>query len=342
MRNMETIALTFAMTVLALAPAGCSENKEGIKREPSASGITFGREAAESVTTPNEKPPSVASCPTSESSAELPSDGRVPTSWSCPPKTRGAKMVLIPDEEVRPFCIDEREAVNGEYAEFVAERGDDFSCQPPECAGNKDWSPAEEIPDLADLPPIFCMPPLAQAAPGRAMDCLNFCQAWAFCTWAGKRLCGLRGAESGKVNVITDGTVESGHAAWELVRTTQSEWVHVCTQGGATKFPYGDEYESDRCIRVHTADDSALDTRDTSGKECHGTYAPYDQVYNMSGNAYEWLNICVFEFPLCIMASGSKYNIPDNSCAGIATETSPGYVAGVRCCADAVPGFGDE
>jgi len=142
-------------------------------------------------------------------------------------------MVLIPVEEGEPYCIDNREAVYGEYKEFLAAKAGDFSDQPPECEWNRDYGPATvvEEPGCPDCPPTDYGPPIETADPARAVQGLDFCDACAFCSWAGKRMCGLRGAARGMVTTIPlrDDMAERNATIKDAITTVKSEWINSCT-----------------------------------------------------------------------------------------------------------------
>ena len=169
--------------------------------------------------------------------------------WSCPRETFGANLVLIPVDEGNPYCIDERVVTYGEYKKFVDTKGGDFSGQPPECEWNKDYNPKSEYFTLyEDLGPMRCGPSLDEAEPGYPVNCVDFCDAWSFCAWSGKRLCGLRGAKPGKVHKVSmSNDVSEIDAAFAVVRTTKDEWFNVCSQGGTSEYPYGNKYVSSTC-----------------------------------------------------------------------------------------------
>jgi formylglycine-generating enzyme required for sulfatase activity len=120
-----------------------------------------------------------------------------------------------------------------------------------------------------------------------------------------------------------------------------SEWFFACSQGGTSKYPYGDELEAGTCLDKTLVDaqgDVAFSTRDTSGSTCHGTMSPYDEVHNMSGSVEQWVNIC--RTSGCFTSGGRWY---DQALAcgderlGVPSRASKYFARGVRCCADAVP-----
>jgi len=252
-------------------------------------------------------------------------------------------MVLIPVDEGKPYCIDEREGTYGEYKEFLAAKGADFSGQPPECDWNDDYGPvSSEVPAWsAEGIPVNYGPPIEDADPDRAVQGVDFCDAWAFCSWAGKRLCGLRGAPPGKVTtvdlVVNPETGERSHA--EPVHTVKNEWFNVCSQGGTTKYPYGDELRPGACFddtQYAAKGEGAWKVRDVAGNDCHGTQPPYDKVFNMSGTS-TWVNICsTYSCP----TMGSLGGYEQQQCTGNGAMTPQELHSGVRCCADAGTGVG--
>jgi len=252
-------------------------------------------------------------------------------------------MVLIPVAEGKPYCIDQREGMNGEYREFLAAKSGDFRDQPPECAWNKDYGPAETspVPGSADGLLIKYGPPVDERPAEHAVLGVDFCDAWAFCSWAGKRLCGLRGAPGGKVTTIAlgDDPDSRNNTIFDAIRTVQSEWFNVCSQGGTTKYPYGDERMAGTCIdstKIAAKGDSAWSVGDLSESNCHGSIPPYDQVYNMSGSNSVWANIC---FPDRCTTVGGPHSDEILSCSGtVGIRWLGDLTNGVRCCADAVRG----
>ena len=304
---MRTLLLGLGATAITLA--ACSRMKEEVNPETSATIDT-------AVTTPREH-------------SELDANG-----WACPNNPLTASMVLIPMPDGKPYCIDERITTLGEYMRFVREKGSDFHDQPSECSENKDYWPVEHDPFAVEFRMIE---PVATANPDIAASCLDFCDAWAYCAWAGKRLCGKRGIEPGKVMVVDAHDAESQRRDDEdFSRSLNNEWFNVCSQGGSSKYPYGNTHTEGLC-REHARLDAQrrdiLLVRDTTGNKCHGTHPPYDRVYDMRGHVGEWINYCVSDGGCAI-----QDDVVGGSC-----ETSFGRIAtlwpaaGVRCCADAIP-----
>lgn len=135
-----------------------------------------------------------------------------------------------------------------------------------------------------------------------------YCEAAIYCLWAGKRLC------------------------------KQSEWTRTCGQGDlATTYPYGNTHVAGACV------DNAAAAGPVGTTDCHGTSAPYDQVFDLSGNIDEWVDQCddATTPPRCNLMGGyfgDTHTAADNylTCTrpfakGI-TEVDE---IGIRCCADA-------
>ncbi len=126
------------------------------------------------------------------------------------------------------------------------------------------------------------------------MGCVDFCDADAYCKWAGKRLCGRIG---GGATLTAD----------ESIDPKASEWVNAvnaCTQGGKTKLPYGDTFEAGRCIDDTRMPKGAgleglavLANPQKNAPECRGTEPPFDKIYSMSVGMQEWDDSVVGDTP---------------------------------------------
>jgi formylglycine-generating enzyme required for sulfatase activity len=148
------------------------------------------------------------------------------------------------------FCIDATEVTRADYATFLASAtSPSFG---PECAFKTELSPASGASD---------------AHPAVEVD---WCDADAYCRWAGKRLCGPRSAEPT--------TIETG-----------GEWLEA--YGGEGRFPYGAEYQAWRCnlseYRHVDGNPQALPVNEPAS--CTGAIAG---LMNMSGNVAEWVDRC--------------------------------------------------
>jgi len=155
------------------------------------------------------------------------------------------------------FCIDTTEVTNGQYKQFLLAKNGDTTGQPSYCAWNTTYALkcSEPVPD--DNAPVVCV---------------NWCDARAYCAFAGKRLCGRVGGGAGNVG--------------ELTNASNDQWYRACSLAGTQTYPYGSTYEP-------VCNDLG-----------HGTGAPvpvgslaacvggYPGLFDMSGNVVEWVDVC--------------------------------------------------
>ena len=154
------------------------------------------------------------------------------------PSGPGPAMHLVEVDATRSYCIDTHEVTNSQYAEFL-----DDGVHPstdPRCAGDPD-----NVPET--WPPADAREPVTR---------VDFCDAAAYCEWAGKRLCGaIDPAASLSVADAEDPSL--------------SEWHHICARGPA------------RCDGGNDVGDPGLDPC------CRA-----EMVYDLAGNAREWIDAC--------------------------------------------------
>jgi formylglycine-generating enzyme len=258
-----------------------------------------------------------------------------PAELACPSGTAGSKQVLITLEDGRGYCIDQLEVTRAEYRIFLDSKKGDTSGQPAECAKNLSFEPPqdpEEDPETAC--PSFSVDAYPQYR-GYPVVCVDFCDAFAYCAWAGKRLCGKIGANEKGVQTIAQGGFE------RVAGSTESEWTYACSQGGKTKYPYGDEYVAGACIDWPRLQERGGQARlaDAEDETCHGTEPPFDQIYHLSGSVPEWVNFYDPATVSSITMGGHAAQTEDYLSCTRAVAT---YIfrqqgtLGFRCCADAV------
>jgi formylglycine-generating enzyme required for sulfatase activity len=222
------------------------------------------------------------------------------------PFGRGPSMVRV----AWGFCIDSTEVTNGQYDAFLAAlAAGDAPAVPPRCQ----WNTA------------FAQPVHPQCALGAAypVACVNWCQAYAFCAWAGKRLCGA----------IDGGSLPSANA----VDPGFSAWVTACTANGALAYEYGTVYAP------------VCNTIAPDGGNSPSSFSPVASllgcegppgVYDLNGNVSEWQDSCALDAgngqaDLCHHLGGSLHD--NKRCTADDTDTrDKGYIAtygfGFRCC----------
>lgn len=251
---------------------------------------------------------------------------------------RGGSMVAV----VSPagtFCIDATEVTRAAFAQFAGEVTtiDYAALMPPAC-----------IPLVADKPFAGCDP-----YPNLDLDdafhasfpvvCVDWCDAYAYCRWAGKRLCGALGG--GAVNPSLYDEPALG-----------SEWTWACASGEqASPYPYGDTYAPKRCngwdlkegnygsadVHICFKEPGVCTTAVGALGQCRTPTGIYDQ----SGNAWEWEDACNDGLGLCRTRGGGfdeASTEPALRCTSAYAESGViGFdrrgrhaAIGFRCCAD--------
>jgi formylglycine-generating enzyme required for sulfatase activity len=172
-----------------------------------------------------------------------------PSQATCLPGGRGPDMV-----SVGAFCVDSTEVTAGQYRTFLAATGTS-NLLPPTCAFKSTYSPA---PGDADDYPV------------RDVD---WCDAYAFCRWAGKRLCGQIGG--------------GPNPFYDYAEATHDQWYFACSAGGTRNYPYGQTYVGTTC------NDQAYDAgAPVPVKQASACVGGFPGLYDMAGNVWEWEDSC--------------------------------------------------
>ena len=169
------------------------------------------------------------------------------------PSGKGPTMV-----SVGGYCIDSTEVTNAQYAEFL-DQSPETSGQPAACAFNSSFVPSSSWPNPAQ--------------PNRPVVYVDWCDAYAYCLWAGKRLCGKIGGGANAYADVSD--------------PFKSQWMGACSSSGFKKYPYGNVYAPATCNGVDYAAGHALDAGELEG--CEGGTPG---IFDMSGNVWEWEDSC--------------------------------------------------
>lgn len=162
------------------------------------------------------------------------------------------------------WCIDTTEVTQAHYAAFLAAKGTDTSNQVPACKNNSSFDPSQKGQACAaEYQP--------SVRPDDAVSCIDWCDAAAYCAWAGKRLCGnTAGGPLDDTSVLDP---------------TKNQYLFACSNGGLTKWPYGNLHVDGKCS--WGGNDPVK-----SAPGCHGMSAPFSEVYDLVGNAAEWIDYC--------------------------------------------------
>lgn len=207
-------------------------------------------------------------------------------------------------------CIDATEVTVADYRAFHDACNGRPCPQPATCAWNRSFTPTE-----FGLPP-----PSDDRLPMRNVD---WCDAAAYCTWAGKRLCG----GSGNATLTTaDG------AALAL-----SLWYQACVADDSRRtYPYGDgrKYDPNAC---NGGDLDAGEVRPVGSLA--GCEGGFPGIFDLLGNVREWEDACddagTDDARTCLVRGGAFYDIGFTLACGNrqtepVTRQAPGL--GFRCC----------
>lgn len=208
------------------------------------------------------------------------------TTAACP-SGKGPEMVEVPKPGGGTYCVDSTEVTNSQYEAFLATS----PALPtnPECAFKTSLAPGAPWPDTDVDEPI---------------NFVDWCDAYAFCAWAGKRLCG---ASSG------------GAATYSSADSTDAQWYNACSAGGQLDYGYGTESISGACP-----------TSIADVKEFPCCQAGYSGVYDMVGYMREWIDAC----SATAGASDDCRVMGNNTCSTVqaSKRNARSTNVGFRCC----------
>jgi formylglycine-generating enzyme required for sulfatase activity len=208
---------------------------------------------------------------------------------------------------VSTFCVDSTEVTNAQYKPFLA--ASFGSTGLAECAWNTSYVPTQKWPP----PPGSDDYPVAY---------VNWCDAYAFCKWAGKRLCGRVG---GGPNVSTS-----------VANASLDQWYAACSHeaNGQHAYPYGNTFSPTACNGPELDAGAALPVGFL--QTCTGGYPSF---VDMVGNVYEWEDACnaaTGASDSCVQRSGSFADPPGSTQTCAYSRTALRNFAdndiGFRCC----------
>jgi len=201
------------------------------------------------------------------------------------------------------FSIEAREVSQKQYSVFLTAKAGDPSGQPAACAANGDYIPKQNWDPTN--------------TPNRPVVGVDWCDAVAYCAWAGRHLCGGFGGTS--------------LAQADAITASKSEWAATCTKGGAQNYPYGTTVDNTACVTSKTTPTPTRADDVATHAKCVGAYAG---VYDIVGNASEWIDACDNTGSCAIM--GSSWHAGDGTCGLYFAGNRMGTFddLGFRCCKD--------
>ena len=245
---------------------------------------------------------------------------------SCPTGLAGPPLVLVPAPV--PFCIDSTEVTAAQYHEWL-------STEPPVPGDARCGWKASYVPRSAgsNCTANHYEPTIEPEDP---VVCVDWCDAFAYCTAAGKRLCGAIGGGPTPYATYSD--------------AMKDEWTFACSAGGARTYPYSNSFNANLCrgdlydgVEGDGDVDEASNVKSISA--CQGGYIG---IYDMSGNVWEWHDACNEDSTepdaskhRCKVRGGSFWDGEVSlSCtaSNVAAWTRASFYknVGFRCCTDAL------
>jgi sulfatase modifying factor 1 len=229
------------------------------------------------------------------------------------PSGAGPNMAVFSGPDASTLCIDETEVTVAQYVAFVATDAG-TSAQPPSCSGNTSFAPTvgAMCPATIDDP---------SQRPDYPVSCVDWCDAFAYCAWAGKHLC--PSISGGPINVT-------------LPPSDTPVSYYACTNAGSTAYAYGSSYQLGACNDSSYAPMDAGAVPVGSDNACHGVAAgALARVFDVTGNVAEFQdNACSGG---CLVLGSSYLDVQPSCVDGM---TSPIQVPaefaspfiGFRCC----------
>ena len=206
-------------------------------------------------------------------------DANADAATSCPPSKAGPALVAVP--ATPPFCIDATEVTLAQYDNWKSRSVAEL---PQGCAASTSLRVAPAA--SPDLPATFP----------------SWCEAYAFCAFAGKRLC------------------------------TESELRFACSKGGRQRYPYGDTFDPSAC---NVAEQSPTGPWAAgSHASCEGAFPG---IFDLVGNTDEWTASCALppdsgDLNTTCSVFGGYTKTTGATCAAPVIQTRDSN-AGFRCCA---------
>jgi formylglycine-generating enzyme required for sulfatase activity len=235
------------------------------------------------------------------------SGGATACSAGTMPGTDSREMASVALAGGKCFWIDKREVTASDYAAFLASSAAKDHSGP--CAQKSSFDP-----DPACVAQIVTKGD-AQKAP---RTCVDWCDAQAYCAWAGKRLCG-------GVDTLVYGKGSD---------PADSLWYAACSGAGTSVYPYPGQFVGSNCNTLESSNAALVPVSSVSG-----CVTPTG-ISDLSGNAQEWVDECnatIGPTDQCHVRGGSYVSGSSAAECGTVETRMRGFTSetvGFRCCGD--------
>ena len=179
-----------------------------------------------------------------------------------------AKSVSLP----AGFAIDATEVTRAQYAAWLA-TSPSTNGQANVCSWNASFTPDATCMATVSV----CQGAECAQHP---QPCVDMCDAAAYCTAVGKRLCGAIGG----------GPVSSTAVDLSIDIASKSQWYNACTSNGVNQFTYGDSAVWGNCNDYLSFSKTTVPV--ASMPECQSPIPGYAGVFDLIGNVSEWEDNC--------------------------------------------------